>query len=189
MLKFCSPEKYKPVSVTFSSTAVRFFCIYIIMWICLIQFYAVKLNGCTLLRKWKTRRTLTEPLSRPYLFLLSVDDPSDLPKQPETSVSCRLRWSHIVHHWTTWPRCGAFSHFFNCFRKWGRVTKFRKLRVAINITEQRAKAAENQRRLSWSRDEVTLIFVMLLGGWSAPTWKNPSQVVNQVNMTYFHCLF
>lgn len=112
------------------------------MWISLIQF-TVKLNGCTLLRKWKSCDWLDNRTSwPPYLFLLSVNHQSDQLKQPEMSVSCRWQWSHIAHHWTTWHHCGAFSHFFNCFRKWGRVTKFRKLRVAINITEQRAKAAE-----------------------------------------------
>lgn len=43
----------------------------------------------------------------------------------------------------TWHHCSTFSDFFNCFRKWGRGTKFRKLRVAINTTEKSGVAGDS----------------------------------------------
>lgn len=85
-------------------------------------------------------------------------------------TSSKERCDHRHHAWL--DSSDAFSLFFSCFRKWGRVNKFRKLRVAINTTAQSAAAGQRQTSLRWKvhlRDPEET-FVMILVGWFGSYW-------------------
>lgn len=56
-------------------------------------------------------------------------------------------WSQALR--MTWQPCHDFSLVFSCFRKWGRVNKFRKLRAAINTTALTAVRGESHSSLHW----------------------------------------
>lgn len=63
------------------------------------------------------------------------------------TTSVREVWSQALR--MTWQPCHDFSLVFSCFRKWGRVNKFRKLRAAINTTAQTAVRGESHSSLHW----------------------------------------
>lgn len=99
-------------------------------------------------------------------------------------------WSQALR--MTWQPCHDFSLVFSCFRKWGRVNKFRKLRAAIYTTAQTAVRDESHSSLHWKRSLIPpegdicddpCGLIRFLFEASLP-WRNQSQM-HQVIQVFF----